>query len=119
MASGTYPKYADGTDSGWLVATPKSEATYNGTINYRKVGNLVTVKFQFNNVTANQSIANLPSGYRPTSDVFTPAIVGYPLYKVVGFVRFYSGGSIQVQITPDVTVGANGQYYGYVSFYTD
>lgn len=119
MATGYKPKYADGTDSGWLVAPPKTAATYDGTINYRKVGNLVSVKFGFSNVTSNQDLSDLPTGYRPTSTIFTPAIVGYPLYKVVGFLRIYNSGTIQIQITPDVTVGANAQYYGYISFYID
>lgn len=45
MASGIIPKYADGTDTGWVSVEGSSSSTYlyTGTIKYRAIGKIVNV----------------------------------------------------------------------------
>lgn len=81
MASGTIHKYADGTDSGTLEMT--NPDVFNGTIYYRKIGNLVYINFNGLQLKADTSgnidLGAMPSGW------------AQPSVNVSFAVRIYSG----------------------------
>ena len=67
MAAGRIPKFADGTDSTWTEIT---HANISGSINVRKIGNIVTVvasgiTLKTALTATNVIIGSLASGYRP------------------------------------------------------
>ena len=71
MATGTTPKYADGTDSGWKDDTNITSKSYTGHIYYRKIGNVVEVRGIVNlnsdlSGLSGQLLGILPSAYRPS-----------------------------------------------------
>lgn len=95
MASGTNPKYMDGTDSGWTdieINTSILQANA-GTLQYRKQGNLVEIRGQallFKeavSVAAAQILnaSALPSSIRPAQNtaIFGATGVNYPAYAGV------------------------------------
>ena len=71
MASGTHPKYADGTDTGWVDIEKGSALIANqGTLRYRKIGQVVQVQgynLQLQSAAVGTSVilGRVPSGYRP------------------------------------------------------
>lgn len=71
-------------DSGWLNLSPQSPLTANpnSVPQYRKVGNIVTLRGEFYSSTApssNPVAAILPVGFRPGSIIFaTTAMFAYP-----------------------------------------
>lgn len=95
MASGTIPKYADGSDSGWLSL--ENSTVFTGKIKYRKVGNQVDICFfslnlvtEFTVGSGNLDLGTLPSGYRPTAypnDNSSDHYVTFPI-------RIYVGGNV-------------------------
>lgn len=109
MASGTFQKYADGTDSGWLdVPLNEGVTITSGSLKYRKVGNLVFVDASdMIGITTNGTKASIPAGFRPSHTVYTTLIIAYPKYAPSGMVRIYGGGSINIQFDPNITVGSN------------
>lgn len=117
MASGTTPKYADGTDSGWHTFD-KTDKTYDGTISYRKLGNVVYIKSdgQLKNITANFTVGSLPSGFKPDTEQWFPVYAGYNVYAPAAFLRIYTGGSVQFGLSPLYTTASNTQFYFSVSY---
>ena len=99
MSEGYEPKYMDGTDSGWQSLT--NADVFNGTIYYRKIGDIVEVigsQISFKaEVTTNQiTMGTLPSGYYPKvyavsmcGNSFNP--YGYVLISSSGNITFWKG----------------------------
>jgi hypothetical protein len=102
MASGTIPKYMDGTDSGWVdIAVSSIMSANTGTLQYRKQGNLVEIvasSLLFKNevTSAGAQVLNasaLPSGIRPSQNItaFGATGVNYPAY-----VGVFANGNIAI-----------------------
>lgn len=77
MATGTIPKYADGTDTGWvsIVGNNNSSMLFTGTIKYRVIGELVNVvgaQIKLKTDMSSGSSRNIAPGiltdYKPTSN---------------------------------------------------
>lgn len=78
MATGVIPKYADGTDTGWVSVVGDNDASmlFTGTIKYRVVGEIVNVvgaqirlKTDFTSGTSRAIAPYILAGYKPASNV--------------------------------------------------
>lgn len=75
MATGTISKYADGTDSGFKSITPSSSNVASGTIDYRRIGDIVMIRVSNVKLKAalaansTRVIGAAPSAITPTSAV--------------------------------------------------
>jgi hypothetical protein len=76
MANGTFNKYADGSDSTWIEI---KHANITGSINLRRIGNIVNI-FAFNLTLTNDfssgnyiTIGKVPNDCRPYSQINFPA----------------------------------------------
>lgn len=111
MASGLIPKYADGTDTGWLEvpSLTSSDDGFTGTMYYRKVGNVVTVMAYRMHLKADLSISyrNLCAANSvPRPKVITGAVtreLGYMLLHDTGYLRYYRPNGVIVTTTDDIT----------------
>jgi hypothetical protein len=76
MASGTIPMTnTSQTDSGWQ---PITHSNINGTLHYRKIGNIVelygnSIGFKVTVGTSGLTIGSLPNGFRPSENRALPA----------------------------------------------
>ena len=93
MATGKTNKYADGTDSGWIEIT---HANITGSINLRRIGNIVTIYdsglYLKNDFSSGYSIniGAVPQDCRPHSQINIPAGNN----NKTGVVRIYNQGDI-------------------------
>ena len=122
MASGTYPKYADGTDSGWLEwnGTAQSDDPFVGTIRYRKIGSIVQIAFTgltLKQATSDNNIdlGTMPSGWsRPAYQTAIPVRIyqsgdGNPISAC----NIGSGGGLRIYKAVSLsTVTTNAQIHG-------
>ena len=100
MASGTIPKNADGTDSGWIEYKGVSgdSKSFIGSIYYRKIGSIVFARAYGlkakTEVAASSYIElmQLPVGYRPKDSIGSAAMTntGVSIDRV--FPALISGG---------------------------
>ena len=108
MASKIIPKYADGTDTGWKAFTKSAalEEIYDGTIYYRKVGNIVYFRSDglHLKVADPGTIGYIPSDCRPLSEAYFPIMAGWRPWTICSVLRIYTSGAVQLKLVSGVTL---------------
>lgn len=119
--------YRNGTWSAWHVDNnditdwqtfDKTGKTYNGTISYRKIGNVVYIKSDghVSNITENFTFGYLPSGFRPATEQWFTIFAGYNVYAPAAYLRVYTSGAVQIGLSSSFTTSASTQFYFSVNF---
>lgn len=116
MASGTIPKYMDGTDTGWIEykGVAGDGKTYNGSIFCRRQGNIVFVRgYNVNAKTAVSAggainLMTLDAQFRPVDRTGTSAMTntgtgGIRVFPVMAF----DNGYLYVYANNDVGFATN------------
>lgn len=98
-------------DSGWTdLLLAEGVTITNGTLKYRKVGNLVFLfATEVVGILGNGTKGTLPIGCRPTNTIYTVMTDAYPDYIYCGMVRIYSGGGVNLNYDTGASISSNAR----------